>query len=159
MLRFDNRGNLTPYGVVPATIAELRSHFVEGIPSDTRAQLFEKYVVYSSELKRLSGGKHLRQWINGSFITKKSDPGDIDIITFLERSQVRKLDKLIENFRRQNSILLFGVDAYIVEVHPPGDKWEQKTTSDTAYWYDLFQKTRRNRAGNVYKKGFLEVFY
>jgi hypothetical protein len=80
MLNFDERGNLKPYECIHSSVDELKDYFVTAIKSETRISNFEKYLKYSADLKQLSGGKSLKQWINGSFVTMKPDPDDIDLV-------------------------------------------------------------------------------
>jgi hypothetical protein len=46
-------------------------------------------------------------------VTKKSSPGDIDLITFLDFEIVKQLGDSINNFKYPNSEIIFGVDAFI----------------------------------------------
>lgn len=159
MLQFDSKGNLKPYQPIRCTLNEFKKHFVAGIDSDTRKVNFEKYILYSDDLKALLGGVEMRQWVNGSFVTKKKNPGDIDLITFLDSAGIKKLGNKLVDFRASGSWTAYGVDAYLLENHPEGSKNFRFTEADMAYWQNLFSKTRTNRRGNKYPKGFLEIMY
>lgn len=98
----------------------------------------------------------MHQWINGSFVTKKSNPGDIDIITFLDYKVTQHLGSKLDDFKYPNSENIYGVDAYIVEEYPEGHSNIFRYISDRSYWLDRFTKTRRVR-GNRLSKGFLEI--
>ena len=89
----------------------------------------------------------------------KANPNDIDIVTFLDQNQIGKLGKIIENFRNDNGMRLYDVDAYIVEVYPLLSKRFSYTIGNTAYWNIQFGSTKPNRAARKYKKGFLEIIY
>ena len=89
MLSFDHRGNLTPYELIQANVNEFKHFFVDRIQSRTRLDNFNKYIKYSEDLKSLLEGKTLKQWINGSFVTKKTNPKDIDVVTFLEHDIIK----------------------------------------------------------------------
>ncbi|WP_394343505.1 DUF6932 family protein [Flavobacterium ustbae] len=69
---------------------------------------------------------------------------------------VDKLGSKLDDFKYPNSEILYGVDAYIIEVYPQGHKHNIRFLSDKAYWLDRFTKTRRIR-GNKLSKGFLEI--
>ena len=78
-LQFLETGLLSTTPLVrQVTLAELREYFVERFPgSETRARLYDNFVHY---LKLLAVFVELRGVIvNGSFVTSKSDPRDIDI--------------------------------------------------------------------------------
>ncbi len=159
MLNFDERGNLKPYQCIHSSLSEMENYFVSSIKSETRKNNFEKYLRYSSDLKRLSGGAELTQWINGSFVTMKAEPEDIDLVTFLRHDQVKKMGTLIDSFKMHNGLLIYGVDAYIVEVHPTSSKYFNHTIGNKAYWNMQFGNTKTNRLGRKHKKGFLEIIY
>jgi hypothetical protein len=88
MLRFDSQGNLMPYKAISCTVKQMKTTFVDNIPSSTWLENFEKYIKYSNELKVLLGGKVLKQWINGSFVTQKLNPKDVDVVTFIDHQDI-----------------------------------------------------------------------
>jgi hypothetical protein len=159
MIVFDKKGNLSPYEPIQATVAELEKYFVESFESATRRDNFEKYIRYSSDLKKLLGDQPLRQWVNGSFVTKKNNPKDVDLITFIDHKTVRKLGSKLDDFRPRLSWEKYGVDAYLLEVYPDSSEFQKFTRLDIAEWQDLFSKSRPNRKGQKFKKGFLEIIY
>jgi hypothetical protein len=159
MLHFDNKGHLKPHGTITSTIEEFKKILVDDIKSETRQTNYEKYIRYSNDLKKLSGGDNIRQWINGSFVTQKANPQDIDLVTFLNQTQIRRLGKHINRFNVEGSSPMYGVDAYIVEIHPPDSRFYSHTQGNTAYWLEIFSSTKVNRRGMKYKKGFIEIIY
>lgn len=74
------------------TLEELREYFVERFPgSETRARLFDNFVHY---LKLLAVFVELRGvLVNGSFVTSKLDPRDIDISPVIDGVAFDKLPK------------------------------------------------------------------
>src|ERR1022692_4731550 len=90
MLQFNEaeQGLLIPNTVISSSIDELRHYFVDEIPTKTRTDSFEKYLSYCNELKRLLKEKSIKQWINGSFVTKLQHPNDIDIVTFVNHELI-----------------------------------------------------------------------
>jgi len=156
MLVFNHSGLLVPDTLIPATFQQLENEFVTNIPTDKRKTIFENYLKYTEDFKKASNVT-LHQWVNGSFISKKKNPGDIDLVTFLDFELVKKLGKQLDTFKFPGSELNYGVDAYIVEVYPDDNENIFRYRADKAYWYDRFTKTRRIR-GNRLSKGFLEVF-
>lgn len=71
MLQFDEFGYLTPDINIPSTMDELERIFKI---DDHRAELFEKYLTYTKNLKSAIGNKSFKQWIEGSFVTKNNTP-------------------------------------------------------------------------------------
>jgi hypothetical protein len=158
MLQFDFKGYLKPYQPIPCKVSDLKFHFVDEIQSVTRKLNYEKYVKYSHDL-RMVVGEGLKQWINGSFVTKKTNPKDIDLVTFLDHEMIKKLGAKLDPFRPINSWNAYGVDAYICEVYPVGHPSYKYTDSDIAYWNHQFGHSRPNRKGVTNVKGFLEIIY
>ena len=159
MISFDKKGNLKPFGAIQISVDEFEDYFVRDFISSTRAANFEKYVRYSRDLKKITGGKPLKQWINGSFVTKKTNPKDIDLVTFLDHGHFVKLGTKLNIFKPRLSWEHYGVDAYLVEVFPASSKHAKYTAHDKAEWLDLFTTSRPNRQGERFGKGFLEIFY
>ncbi|MFI5137888.1 MAG: DUF6932 family protein [Sphingobacteriales bacterium] len=157
MLNFNSNGLLVPDQNIQSNIVELEKVFVTGIQSAKRHELFSKYISYSTSLKALCNDAWFTQWIDGSFVTKKTEPRDIDLVTFIDFSIIDALDEHLTDFKYPASQNIFGIDAYIVRFYPEGHKFHRLYLSDWAYWMDRFSKTRRNRIGNKLQKGFLEI--
>ena len=77
---FDEYGTL-PAGVHDCTATELRERFGSFQSSDRRPLLYARLERFVSELHRLRPGLILL--INGSFVTSKPSPNDIDLILVL----------------------------------------------------------------------------
>ena len=77
-------GLLAP-GRHTVTAAEFKATFVEGFPdSSTRAALYTRWLRHRAAI--LGHVPILSQWIDGSFVTNKDDPGDIDVVTIMNES-------------------------------------------------------------------------
>ena len=159
MLIFNSKGYLVPNTNIISDLAEMETEFVNNIISNKRNSLFDKYLHYSSELKNFFNGSPLLQWIDGSFVTKKSDPGDIDLVTFIDEELAFNLGTDIDNFKYPSSLELYGVDAYLVKVYNREHKKHPLYIGDRMYWMDKFDKTYRNRIGQKSPKGFIEIIF
>lgn len=159
MLIFNRSGLLIPDNKIVSNIEELKLEFVDKIPTNERKYIFEKLIIYNENLKNKCSNELICQWIDGSFVTKKPNPRDIDLVTFISHDTIKEIGDSIHNFKHPNSEIIYGVDAYIIEVFPDSHKENFKTILDKAYWMDKFTKTRRNKAGNKLSKGFLEIYY
>lgn len=83
-LDFDEFGNLTPYKIIETDLITLEAYFVTAFPkSKTRKRLFENYLSYIYRFQD-EVFPIFEQWIDGSFVTQKENPKDIDIVTFLD---------------------------------------------------------------------------
>lgn len=156
---FNSKGYLVPNLNIRTDIATLEREFVNNLNSEKRKSLFGFYTAYSDRLKSALGNVALLQWIDGSFATKKPDPGDFDVVTFINHDVVKGSEDLLSDFKYPNSLGNFGIDGYIVLEYPRDHTNYPLYIGDRAYWMDLFDKTRRNRNGVKYPKGFIEVLF
>jgi len=55
---------------------EVRTTFVEAFPiSETRRTIWSTYEAHTAAWKQLLRGEAREQWLDGSFVTSKEDPG------------------------------------------------------------------------------------
>lgn len=158
MLEFNSKGLLIPNTKIQSSVDDLKQYLVDNIPSKTRLEIFNKYIDYSNSLKDLLGVSNLKQWINGSFVTKAVNPRDIDLVTFVDHKIIDKIGDKLTLFN-QEAIQDKMLDTYFIVVYPKGHSKEIFYSSDKAYWIDRFDKTRRDRKGIKNNKGFLEIIY
>jgi hypothetical protein len=160
MLSFNDKGLLTPDKNITCSVKELKQHFVDAIPSETRLLNFEKYIHYSNELKKLLKIENFIQWVNGSFVNlQTANPKDIDLITFIDHGLAEKYKTELENFGARSANSIFGVDAYLLITYPEEHPAHAIYSSDRAYWASHFSRTRRDRYGKKNPKGYLEIIY
>jgi len=150
---------LIPNSNIESSIFELNNYFVAQIPTDSRRSLYENYLSYSNEMKFILGVNKLKQWINGSFVTKVKNPKDIDLVTFLDFESRLKFEFELRELHERIYNLKIGVDAYLVTVFPEEHSKSFLYKSDYAYWLDRFTKTRGNHSGRKLSKGFLEIIH
>ncbi len=155
MLSFNHRGLLVPGNCITSNLDEVKATFLE---SERRIELFEKYLHYSASLKDVLGQEYT-QWINGSFCTTKPKPGDIDLVSFLPSAIIESNEDNFHAFRYPESEIRYGVDAYIVKVYGEEHKNHNHFVGDRAYWMAQFSRTKLNRAGNRFSKGFVEIVF
>ena len=99
------------------------------------------------------------QWIDGSYVTQKVNPRDIDFVNLIDHKVYTEKRELIDNkFRLLKAREIYEVDAYTVECYPKDkSEYEYKTKADLIYWDNFFGKTRKNRAGRKQPKGYIEI--
>jgi hypothetical protein len=156
MIEFNGRGHIVPFLRVQSTLREFETVFVKTIHSDQRTRLFDGYCRYLEDLTKITGNGHI-QWINGGFTTRSTNPGDIDIVTFLDYNIVHQHVQTLQAFIYPESLEEYGIDAYIVTVYPDNHRYIAQTLADRAYWMNQFDSTKPNRRGNIYHKGYLEI--
>lgn len=156
MLNYDEHGFLTPYEVISADLKLLESEFVVYFGNESRQRLFDKMVKYLTELKALIGDD-LVVWVNGSFVTRKLNPNDIDIAVFIPWRKVEQFSNLLKSFSNPAALGIYGVDGYLVRIYEPEHPKHVLTHSDRLHWLHDFSRTQPNRNGKTFKKGFLEI--
>ena len=99
------------------------------------------------------------QWINGSFVTKKEDPNDIDFVTFIDVDVFNRKYNNLEKYWSY-SCEKENLDAYIVEIYPiDHEKYKSYTVYHRNNWYQLFSRDRFNKYGIDPPKGFIELIF
>jgi hypothetical protein len=76
-LNYNEHGCLLP-GIYELSLKEIEGEFVEG-KSQRRRDIFDNYTFHLKEIK--DTGCCLNHWIDGSFVTLKENPNDIDTLT------------------------------------------------------------------------------
>jgi hypothetical protein len=86
---FDSSGVL-PSGRYPATAVEIEHRFVATFPaSHTRRAIYDGWRQRREELFALVEVEY--EWVDGSFVTSKSEPSDLDVVTFVAADRIAAL--------------------------------------------------------------------
>ncbi len=159
MLTFDSKGFLTPDSNLPSTLAEFQQEFVAHFGVRTkRGLLFEEFKRYLRDFFEAIGVDEVSVWANGSFVTRKENPNDIDLVFFLDSDLADKFADIISRrFTHPESKHLYQMDAFLLRDYPETHPDRFFTVSDRAYWFELFSRTRKDRRGHSDKKGFVEL--
>ena len=73
-------------------VEDLENHFVQPFNDSSRREfLTEKLRYFITRLKELE--TNLEIWLDGSYVTDKTEPGDIDLIVFIEPKDVNALSE------------------------------------------------------------------
>lgn len=138
-------------GIHLMTLDTLRETFVSSLPEAThRLRLYSKFDQWIFRLRQLNVTGTL--WLDGSFVTRKPDPADIDCVlwhpSFVgEISEEGKIEVRSMTVDRAAARAAFGVDVYI-EIPPPHEQMRQE-----AYWRGLFGFQHDGKSA----KGFVEL--
>jgi hypothetical protein len=145
MIEFDNKGNLKPASPIEIDLKTLEEIFVT---NPYRQELYDFYIAYLKELKEIIG-EPFEQWIDGSFVSKKLKPNDIDIVSFIPNpiydAQSSHLFELKQKFKPQ-------IDAYYICKFPENHLRFAETKGDYFYWLNQFAKDRQKNS-----KGFIKI--
>lgn len=158
MLHFDIRGNLIPEPAIqPISIADFETHFVDDFEdSNTRFVLFEALQHYIKQWQTLIS-TDFEMWIDGTFITTKTNPKDIDILTFVDYQDYHRCKDLLGNQFLSETTKKVGIDAYVLKTYPIDHPSYPIYRSDYLYWLNHFGRTRLNRQKKQFKKGIIQL--
>ncbi|WP_221389697.1 DUF6932 family protein [Dyadobacter sp. NIV53] len=143
-MEFDNNGNLFPYGIITLSAAELSLTF--GYNS-IRRSLLNNFFLQVEELKIILNDE-FTVWINGSFVTQKTDSKDIDIVVFLSYKHLSSKEILLSSFKERQEY----VDLYYAKVFPEDHENFELTRFDYLHWFYFFTTNRKNK-----RKGFIQI--
>jgi len=157
MILFDTYGHITPYEINEIDLNTFQTYFVNKMEnSEHREKLFQDYLNYTRDLSKFVTNQFF-QWINGSYVTQKNTPRDIDLVSFIDYRLVENYQQELRSFAYPLSKEIYNVDAYIVKLYPDNDRNLVYSKSDTLYWFHHFQKTRPNKKGDKFHKGFIKI--
>ena len=140
VLTLDTLGYLTPYDATTTDLPTLERFFVEGFTmSATRRRLFDAYRHYTELIHdTLPTGAALTQWIDGSFVTGKLNPSDVDVVTLVDFAQYEQNEQFFDALRQLRYERKTDVDGYFVKVYPADHLDCRLYDLDRADWYFRF---------------------
>lgn len=112
-IQYDLRGYLKPYDKIPIMLEKIEDYFVRPFPSSsTWTLLLEQFMAFADKLNRAID-RPLVIWIDGSFVTLKQNPNDIDLVVFIENEVIKSKYKTIrEHFFDKKNLKERGLDVY-----------------------------------------------
>jgi hypothetical protein len=129
-----------PEGLFLATEAEVTFRF--GAPGPRRRRLALR-VRRWIELTRLVGGRRLL--VDGSFVTAKEVPNDVDAVVLLPEDFERQIENRIDAALELEEMVLGGRPEEIF------------AAEDDADWYDWIEFFSRTREADGRRKGLVEI--
>lgn len=123
--------------------------------SHSRAAIYREWRSHRAALRSLA--PVLYQWIDGSFVTDKLNPGDIDVVTFVDGPAFDKLpawrqDVVNEICNGPGDMAYSRVDCKICPVYPSTDLSHSLYGAERKYWDDAWSRFQPGA-----KKGYVEV--
>ncbi|HEX2898740.1 MAG TPA: hypothetical protein VHS96_03375 [Bacteroidia bacterium] len=143
---------LLPKGDHELTLEQVYSICVEGFTpiNERREHLFVQFTDFLIYFRELGFRPH-EIWIDGSFVTKKPDPGDIDLLIVLNMGEVAQLPRAVQDmifaeFGRGPASRKFECDAHLA---PSTDGERIK------YYLNLFRNL--SNKNTFKKKGIIKL--
>lgn len=152
---------LNDAGYLPGTITEypsldrFREDFVDRFPhSHTREEIYRDFLLFLDEFGKIC--KQRRIWIDGSYVTGKENPNDIDVVIFIDYS-------LLRNNWKQIKKLLVKLEGSNLDIFPITEDNEdakelllpndvKNVVENITYWREFFSKDRSGA-----RKGFVQI--
>lgn len=157
LVDFDLIGHLAPYTVIPSTFEAFEGLLVQPFPThSTRFSLLDGYKRYLERLKTVLN-VNFYQWVDGSFVTEKMNPNDIDVVTFVPHEVFFRKERELMGLIAPESKLIYKVDAAFVPVYPTNHRLHQMTEWDMNFWKDFYGHTRPDIQNNKMQKGFIQL--
>ena len=153
---FDS-GGVLPSGRFPATVVEVEHRFVSTFPaSHTRRSIYDGWRQRREELFDLVEVEY--EWVDGSFVTSKSEPSDLDVVTFVtavRMAALRAVDqaRVGELTLGAYSQVTFGCHSFLTVVPDESQSAEYNSYLLVRGYWDKWWTSDRN----VTSKGYLEV--
>ncbi len=158
---FDENG-LLPEGVFDCDLKVLECRFVDRFPdSPTRFDLYHEFVEWISGAAKLL--LSATEWIDGSYVTAKEAPKDIDVVTFCDAGFLTSLsgedeERVELHLNNQTT----QIHSMLIGVYPEGDPQYplyQAEVRTIGKWG--FGKHRFKKDGEAFRtdlpKGFLQM--
>lgn len=152
MLNFDTYGFLQPYEPIEVDLSILEDYFVF---NEHRQRLFINYMRWLDSFKSKVTTEFV-QFLDGSFISQKELPKDIDFVTFFDYKIYEREERFLDKywtFSLENE----GLDSYLVKTYPKGHELYENHLTERNYWTRLYSCTRKNDFGEQFKKGFISI--
>ncbi len=152
MLQFDNKGLLIPNEVITSNIEEFRNTYVF---NERRADLYATYLDFLREINQLELGSFF-QWIDGSFVTQKPFPKDIDLVTFVDFSVHKYKNSRLQNLK--DKYKHYAIDAYFETYYPINHPFYPKYLYQNDYWFKLYSLTKPlGQQQLMLRKGLIQI--
>lgn len=146
---FNDYGAL-PVGDYAPTRADFELRFVD-VPSSTRKAIYDGWGRHRTALEAAGLASSERQLLNGSFLTAKPDPGDLDLVVEvttpdLSPSTQAGLAPVLQLLSGPGAKPKYSCDAYPLLVLPAvSPDFHAVTEVGRAYWMKWFGQDRLGR--------------
>lgn len=148
---------LLPTGLVRVSAEQVQEHFVAPFSTSTsRQRLYDQWLLHRQAIEVIIPIQ--RQWLNGSFVTHKVDPADIDVVTFIDGEALNALDPprqavLSDLMAGHSTRDRWGIDSFVVPTYAEDHPDRTAARKAEGYWWRMWTNVK----GSNLTKGFLEV--
>ena len=157
-IEFDARGNSYPPRLIEMSYVDFEQHFVQNMQaSETRQRLCANFNDFIHNFQEKISPV-FKIWVDGSFISTKLNPRDIDAVFQLDYKICERQQSVLDSvwFTKAQKFRL-GLDLYYSIEYPKTHKRHFISHLNHLYWTDVYGHTRKDNEENNYKKGFIEL--
>ncbi len=144
-ITFGSNGYVVPDRIFELSIYDFEDVFVF---NERRQEIFQEFLILYHHISQLRFEGIV--WIDGSFVSRKENPRDLDCVFFVNDSVYVNNVNYFRSLR-SNSVL---VDAYFVKCYSIGHEKEFLTNIDKVEWMNLFSSDRKRN-----RKGFVQITF
>jgi hypothetical protein len=157
MFTFNRRGNLVPSEVILTDWNTFHSYFVEEINNTQRKVIGKKLGEFLFEILQIINIP-FEVWIDGSFVTQKTEPNDVDVLIHLPNDIFSKYKSTISPLIEQSKYATNGlIDAYITIQYSKNHPYYPLYEADIMEWKHIYGKTRATLSGARFPKGIITL--
>lgn len=158
-VQFDFDGFITPDQGVEISHEQMEGLFRKDFPGEDRRQLlWENYRRWLHEF-RMKISQEAEIWIDGSYVTKREIPDDMDILVLIDYLVWQEKEDVFRELKREYGNTQPPLDIYHLLVYPENHPNDHLMNINKSEWLHLFTRTRPNRRRKVFKKGFMIINY
>ncbi len=147
MFSFDQYGYLTPYEVIPVEMPVFERIFVF---DGHREMLYKQLINLVLDFKKLDIGSFYI-WVDGSFVTTKRVPGDIDLVVFVSHLHFERAQNFHEKIRPQYEPYL---DSFLAPDFPDSHRGSGETVLRKLLWKETFGFSRTGKPKGIIELNF-----
>jgi hypothetical protein len=136
-----------PDGVHSADESTFRARFVKDFAdSQVRSTICDGFFLLRREAQ--SQGLIATQWVDGSFVESKLDPGDIDLVSFIDYDMLNAIMPAVQTFVEQTmnggeaTKAKYQTHTFLVPSCVPSHPFFPVFDQLRAYWREWFGQTR-----------------
>jgi hypothetical protein len=151
-MKFNADGYLDA-GIHDVELPAIEEHFVDGFPSsNTRPKIINGYKQHRAELESLN--LDVEQLLDGSFVSTKNDPNDIDLVCFADADAIDRLspqdqEKFSKLLSGKHTQSIYLCDAYFSPMVPENHPQYNQCRSARKYWMGEFGYDRNEKPKGV----------
>ena len=153
VLQFNENGYLEPYEAIPTDMETAKKVLVW---NEARKELWNNFEGFIREVQEVLASP-FSVWLNGSFVSKKEVPNDIDAVVFVDYQLYDTHEKTLAKFKALTFRKNQKLDVYFVKHYPENHKFRFVYELDKQEWLFGFSRTNPNKTKKTYLKGFLAL--